>query len=226
MDVEYSYYLESNGWELGEVPDWVSLSKKTRPGVFTFLDENTTLVHPLKLEETNQIEQSTLNCNICHGQLKDNICTSCNSDSSERAIYRIIGKTDKTHRSLKCTLLLDHNSIHNTLTEPFFKLVNQKYSKISIKEPLDDVFEDLTEQTDVLITNMDLGTEYKKLLTNIVDKLSGEGILVLQLSNDQIINNQIKEFLSSQDFSIKSVEFVSLKLTNKEFIVVERLSHV
>ena len=226
MDVEYSYYLESNGWELGEVPGWVSLSKKTRPGVFTFLDENTTLVHPLRLEETNQMEQSTLNCNICHGQLKDNICTSCNSDSSERAIYRIIGKTDKTHRSLTCTLLLDHNSIHNTLTEPFFKLVNQKYSKISIKEPLVDVFGDLTEQTDVLITNMDLGTEYKKLLTNIIDKLSGEGMLVLQLSNDQILNNQIKEFLSSQDFSIESFEFVSLKLTNKEFIVVERLSHV
>ena len=223
MDVEYSYYLESQGWELGEISEWVSLSKKTRPGVSTYLDENTTFVHPLKLEESNHIEQVALkNCNICNGKLNGKICSSCDSDSSERAIYRIIGKTDWTHRSLKCTLLLNHNSIYKSFQEPFFELVNQQYSTRSIKESLEDLIENLKEKSDIVITNMDLNVE---LLNRIITKLKAK-LLIIQLSNNEALNKQIEKFLINKNFSMEIVEFMSEKLVNKKFLVVECNSHV
>ncbi|MBP2046662.1 glycosyltransferase [Methanobacterium aggregans] len=223
MDVEYSYYLESQGWELGEISEWVSLSKKTRPGIFTYLDENTTFVHPLKLEENKQIEHVALkNCNICNGELNGRICSSCDSDSSERAIYRIIGNTDWTHRSLKCTLLLNHNSIYKSVQEPFFELVNQQYSTRDINESLEDLIENLKEQSDIIITNMDLNVE---LLNRIITTLKAK-LLIIQLSNNELLNKKIKKFLTNKNFSIEIVEFMSEKLINKKFLVVECNSHV
>ena len=33
MDIEYSYYLKSNNWELAEIPEWISVTKKTLPNI-------------------------------------------------------------------------------------------------------------------------------------------------------------------------------------------------
>lgn len=221
MDVEYSYYLESNGWELGEIPEWVSLTKKTRPDVYAYLDENTAFVHPLTLDEVEQIENNSYrNCNICKMVLDDDICSYCKSDSSERAIYRIIGKNDKIYRSLKCTLLLKHNSNYQTF-ERMFILTNRRYSTKSIDKNLEDVTKSLKD-TDVLITNLELNAlNYEKTLAMIIEKLNEEGLLILQLSNDESLNNHIKEFLKDQKFTIETVDFVSDKLANNEFLVAE-----
>ncbi len=221
MDVEFSYYLESNGWELGDIPQWISLTVKTRPEAYAYLDENTTFVHPLNLEELSEIDYKAQNgCNICNGNIVENICSSCSSDSSERVIYRIIGKTDKIYRSLGCTLLLNYNSNHKTFGK-MFKLTNTKYSSKNINQNLEDIVSDL-DKTDVIISNMEFNTDnYQKILKTISEKLSPEGLLIIQLSNDELLNKNMQEFLTGLNFNIEKNDFVARKLNNNEFLVAE-----
>jgi len=131
---------------LGEIPGWISLSVKTLPKFHTYLDENTAAAHPLTLENAKDLEITALeNCNICNSKLVDDICSGCKSDSSQRAIYRIIGETDKSYRSLKCTLLLKDNSVHGVFRK-MFSLT--RHSTKPVTEDLEGVLGNL-ENTDV-----------------------------------------------------------------------------
>ncbi len=220
MDIEYSYYLKSNNWELAEIPDWISVTKKTLPNIYTYLDENTSAAHPLKLDELEKIENQIYpKCNICNGRLVDNICSDCGSDSSERAINRVVGKTDITYRSLTCTLLLKNNTLHKPFNK-MFNLTNKKYSTKSLDKNGIESFDNL-ENTDVLITNVVLDDPEHQML-QIMDCVNNEGFLILELSNDELLNNSIKKLLKDNKFIIKSVEFVSTNLSDKEIIVAER----
>ena len=49
-----------------------------------------------------------------------------------------------------------------------------------------------------------------------------EGLLILELANNELLNNNIKKLLKDNKFIIESVEFVSSNLTDKEIIVAER----
>ena len=222
MDVEYSFYLQSCGWKLGEIPEWISLTKKTRPEIYAYLDEYTNVVHPLNLNDLNNIDYKSSNhCNICNGEIFNDLCSHCNSDSSERAIYRIIGKSDKPYRFLKCTLLLKHNSLHKKFSEKMFTLANTPYTEIDLKENLEDIIENL-DDTDVLITNLEFNiSNYKNILKIILKILNDDGLLVIQLSNDEILNNNIKEYLLDQTLIFDEINFISKKLTKNEFLVVE-----
>ena len=221
MDVEYSYYMESSGWKLGDIPEWISLTVKTRPKAYAYMDENTTFVHPLKLEDLSEIEYQAQNgCNICNGNIVNNICSSCNSDSSERTIYRIIGKTDKIYRSLGCTLLLNYNSNQKTFGK-MFKLTNTNYSTKNINQNLEEIVKDL-DKTDVLISNIEFNTDnYQKILKTISERLYPEGLLIIQLSDDELLNKNIKEFLSGLKFNIEKNDFIARKLNHNEFLIAE-----
>ena len=223
MDIEYSYYLKSNNWELAEIPEWISLTKKTLPNLNTYLDENTTAAHPLKLNELEQIENRIYPvCNICNGRLVEDICSNCGSDSSERAIYRIIGKTDRTYRSLTCTLLLKNNTLHKPFKK-MFDLTNKKYSTKNLGNDNKILPENL-EETDVLITNMVFDGDNLNILQEISNKITHEGLLIVELSNNELLNNSIKKLLKDNKFIMESVEFVSNNLTDKEILVAERSS--
>jgi hypothetical protein len=220
MDIEYSYYLKSNNWELAEIPEWVSLTKKTLPNINTYLDENTTAAHPLTLNELEKFEDGMYQvCNICNGSLIDDICSVCGSDSSERAIYRIVGKTDRTYRSQTCTLLLKNNNLHKPFKK-MFDLTNKKYSTKSRDKNYEDS-PDKLEPCDVLITNIsDDGN--LKILKDIADSVNPDGLLILELSNNELLNKSIKKLLKDNKFIVESVEFVSNNLTDREIVVAER----
>ena len=223
MDVEYSYYLQSNGWKLGEIPEWISSTIRTLPKIYTYLDENTSIVHPLTLEDLNKInEEATEHCNICNGKLSKGLCKKCGSDSSERAIYRIIGKSDKGFRSQRCTLLLNHNTIHKELGKRMFTLVNTDYAKKDLEENSITMLKNLDE-TDVLITNLEFKSDYPEILKMMIDRLSKNGLLVFQLSNNESLNNELKEFLSKQKFNVDKINFINNKLTKNSFLVAERI---
>ena len=221
MDIEYSYYLKSNNWELAEIPGWISVTKKTLPNINTYLDENTTAAHPLELNELEQIENRNYPvCNICNGKLIDNICSACGSDSSERAIFRIVGKTDRPYRSLTCTLLMKNNTIH----KPFKKMFNIKNKKYSTKNLDNDKKDSINklDNTDVLITNMEFYEENLQNLHEIVQCVNSEGLLILELNNNAVLNNKIKKLLIDDKFIFESIEFVSANLTDREILVAEK----
>ncbi|MDP1553246.1 MAG: hypothetical protein Q8M06_09560, partial [Methanobacteriaceae archaeon] len=207
MDVEYSYYLESMEWKLGEISDWISITKKTYPKIYAYLDEYTTFVHPSNLKYLKTINsQAVNNCNICKGKIIRDICDFCGSDSSERTIYRILSGSNKIHRSKKCTLLLKHNS-NLKQYEKLFEITNKKYSTSNITENLEEILKNI-EQTDILITNTNFDEQNcKEILKTIIEKLTENGLLIIQMSYGKILNNKIKKFLKDKEFKIKTIEF-------------------
>ena len=50
-DIEYCYYLESRGYELLDIPDFYSVTRKTWPAPSSLVDENALVMHALTLPE-------------------------------------------------------------------------------------------------------------------------------------------------------------------------------
>ncbi len=216
MNLEYSHYLETNNWELHEITGWISNNRKALPQLNTFLDEYTTAAYPLSLDELDNIDNRKYDgCNICNGQITDGKCSICGSDSSERAIYRIMGKSDKINSSNTCTILLKNNTLHKQLNK-MFELINKEYSTKNILE--EEIIKNL-DNTDILISNIKFDEDQTK---NIIKNLNKDGLLVLELSNDELSNDLIKDLLRRNKFKFESVEFVSTNLTNNELIIAER----
>ncbi|NKW09611.1 glycosyltransferase [Ochrobactrum tritici] len=97
-DVEYSYYVESMGWKLGELPGVLSLFNKTRPGLKSRIDSDIFAIHPGSLDSVQEFEcisqGKVCNCNICGWsgssfKCDDEkaVCPRCLSSSSDRKIF-------------------------------------------------------------------------------------------------------------------------------------------
>ncbi len=114
MDVELSFYYESLGFELIDIPGIVALSNKTRPTIEALVDESTIAVHPVFAHELPLLElcQSARGrrCNLC-GWLdpspSDNTsgqseftCPQCGSSSADRSIFKALAESNLHHRSL------------------------------------------------------------------------------------------------------------------------------
>lgn len=109
-DVEYSYFLESKGYQLGDIPELVVLSNKTRPGLEAFVDENTVAVHPVFDNTVASIDAwtqaGTSRCNICGWtgdapRADDGVsfdCPQCASSPRDRAVFRWLAGSNLHHR--------------------------------------------------------------------------------------------------------------------------------
>jgi glycosyltransferase involved in cell wall biosynthesis len=68
-DVEFSYYAESCGWRLAEVPGILSLYRKTRPGLLERIDERVLAAHPPTLADLPALDAiaqgHARHCNLC-----------------------------------------------------------------------------------------------------------------------------------------------------------------
>jgi glycosyltransferase involved in cell wall biosynthesis len=111
-DVEFSYYMESLGWELASAENMVSLYNKTRPPLEARIDESTRIAHPPTLEQLAWIDavidRRLHLCPLCGwkgeqfiGGLGEEICPHCGCDGDSRTIWRHLAtKTTFTHRRL------------------------------------------------------------------------------------------------------------------------------
>lgn len=100
-DVEFSYFVESSGWELGELPGLKALFNKTRPGLFHRVDETIGAVHPPLLPDLPALDAiaraEVCHCNICAGQFPafqvqgaESICPGCGANRRARSIHRYL----------------------------------------------------------------------------------------------------------------------------------------
>jgi glycosyltransferase involved in cell wall biosynthesis len=97
-DIEYSYYLESRGYELLDIADVYSVTKKTWPGPKTLIDENTLAMHALTRESFGRfkrlIEREVVHCNCCGWQGATfaepdrERCPECGSRPFDRTVMR------------------------------------------------------------------------------------------------------------------------------------------
>ncbi len=110
-DVEYSYYAESAGWKLGTPPRLLALFNKTRPGLFSRIDESVAATHPPRLEDLPLLDRiahgQIAYCNLCgwHGEAFDMhggiaICGACGSRPADRSLHRYLAESMLTYRRL------------------------------------------------------------------------------------------------------------------------------
>jgi glycosyltransferase involved in cell wall biosynthesis len=108
-DVEYSYFVESCGWQLGQIPDMVALYNKTRPELTARLTESVFAAHPGSSELAPLFESvaelRSNFCNVCGSAVSflkstgsDATCPNCSSTPFERSLYRFIAESILTYR--------------------------------------------------------------------------------------------------------------------------------
>ena len=109
-DVEYSYYVESCGWELGQIQEILALYNKTRPDLTARLTESVSAVHPGSpmlsplLDSVVGLESNF--CNVCgslvsfKNEISDRVCPVCAATSFHRSIYRFLAESTLTYRRL------------------------------------------------------------------------------------------------------------------------------
>ncbi|ESA33021.1 glycosyl transferase family 2 [Leptolyngbya sp. Heron Island J] len=131
MDVEYSYYLESEGWKLGNIPELVAVSNKTRPGIEAFVDESTVAAHPVFDQDLPLLEwcakRKGQRCNISGwmGQVQPKsrrdsfICPVSGSTAFTRSIYRYLAESSYIYRRLALVALAPDSSLKAALAPMF-----------------------------------------------------------------------------------------------------------
>jgi glycosyltransferase involved in cell wall biosynthesis len=126
-DTEYSYYVESEGWQIGDVGGILSLYSKTRPGLLSRIDETVLAVHPGTLGMSDLLDhvasRAVALCNICnwHGTAFDGeeggeVCPKCGSGPSQRTVHRYLADSLLTYRKLAGLYVNPHRSL-----EPFWR---------------------------------------------------------------------------------------------------------
>lgn len=131
MDVELSYYYESRGYDLLQIPGLVALSNKTRPTIESLVDETTFAVHPVFEPELPMLRscQDTLEqrCNLCGwiGRAATDAtsvafdCPDCGSTANERQLYRALASSNLHHRGLALPIDLNGSKIREKLQDMF-----------------------------------------------------------------------------------------------------------
>jgi len=129
-DVEYSYYLESRGWELGGIKQLPSVTTKTRPPVGALIDEDTVACHPLSRETVKDLDRTVAmrgrRCNLCEWageRFADdgdaNTCPQCGSTPFSRAAYRFLAGSNLVYRKRSCAAILDADALVPELERMF-----------------------------------------------------------------------------------------------------------
>lgn len=110
-DVEFSYFVESCGWKLGEVPGMIAIFNKTRPGLVHRIDEHMGALHPPTLENLSIFDaiarREVYHCNAC-GQQSESFtdldgeatCPHCRAGRRARSLHRVLTESTLLYRRL------------------------------------------------------------------------------------------------------------------------------
>ena len=112
MDVEYSYFLESEGIKLGKIDAVASLTVKTHPTLPAILSERTVIAHPMTLETARSrldplTDRATTYCNLCDTMQAldtNGVCTTCKSTGFGRKIFSTLAHDWRCHRGERAFL--------------------------------------------------------------------------------------------------------------------------
>jgi glycosyltransferase involved in cell wall biosynthesis len=121
-DTEYSYYAESRGWRLGQVPKMLALFIKSRPGILSRIDEDVRIMHPGSLELNPLLDsiaqEKTRLCNLCEwhgstfaGSAGDETCPQCGSRPLDRTVWRFLAESTFLYRRLVALWINPHPAL-------------------------------------------------------------------------------------------------------------------
>lgn len=195
-DVEYSYYAESCGWELGEIPSFLALYEKTRPKLHSKLDEYRKIIHPGLLDDSELyqkiVEKETKLCNVCGWSgnqfAADNTeCPNCNSTPKDRSLYRYLAESTLTYRRLK-GLYVNPSEALKAFWEKSFqgRMLNMDQLEFEIAEKGNIDF--ATDSLDLIVIScgtQDIMNSSQEFLGELKRILNPDGILIIQDIYDQ-----------------------------------------
>lgn len=115
-DVEYSYFVESCGWQLGVPPHMLALFSKTQPDYWTRIDDTVRICHPPRLEDLPQLDRlaarAEQRCPQCGWQgscfsERSTLapCPQCGATEQARFQLRVLAASPLTHRPIALTVL-------------------------------------------------------------------------------------------------------------------------
>jgi len=107
-DVEFSYYVESCGWKLGEIPHILSLFNKTRPNIEARYDELIYATHPPMMGDRTWIDaiagRKVRACNLCKATWaradQTDRCKGCGATDLDRTLYKALAESQLMYRRL------------------------------------------------------------------------------------------------------------------------------
>lgn len=128
MDVEYSYYLISKGYQLLPLPNIAAISNKTRPELYSLVDEGTFFVHPSGHREISKydriVRSQTRHCVCCGWQGNSFIaseandqefCPSCTADGFARSVWRSLSHSGRLQTRPTAYLISANHGLEKSL---------------------------------------------------------------------------------------------------------------
>lgn len=159
MDVEYSYFLESEGYRLGTVPGVAALTVKTLPKLDAILDETTLIAHPLtpaqvqaKLDPLQ--DPAATRCNLCDSSARldqDGTCPACGSTGFGRRVYQILAHDWRGHRKEWAVIDVADPVLSKRLSERLFTVASKgqqadALAKLIVTDQVPDRLSDVTDR--------------------------------------------------------------------------------
>lgn len=122
MDVELSYYLESLGYQLTDIPEIVALTVLTLPKLTAYLNEDTCAVHPVVTDnEFYLIDQCIQRKDYCNITGTVTSTTSKNmlqgatyktgTTQFSRTVYQFLGKSEYVYRGFRAVAYMPEESL-------------------------------------------------------------------------------------------------------------------
>ncbi len=219
MDIEYSYYAESMGWKLGDIPNVYALAFKTRPDLNAYIDEDTLVVHPLMLGNYKHFEKIVSNsikkCNICQWSgnrfTEYEECPNCGATGMHRTLFRYLAPSNIIYRKFRCG---DFNRIEKHV--PLFRKMFD-YHIIDRNMVLDGKlsYDDREFNIIMLSDNINRYTEdvekTKGLFNDIYRVLKIDGTAIIQFAYDKLglKSNEIVDMLNEIGFNAEKINYKS-----------------
>ena len=232
MDVEMSYYIESLGYGLGEIPEVASLTVKTRPRLPVILNERTVIAHPLSLNNVDEdldsiTKENGQRCNICgwkgrsfliDSPKQKEVCPDCGSTGFARSLIKILANSTHIYRGENCAVLSSDRALTSGLHQ-FFKEVFVTSDSADFMNILTDYAGDMNC---ILIDPETIDETLKIELWDLsINKLSSKGELIFADASfvdessineaSKYLNEDIQEICSKLDgqYSLEYVDFSS-----------------
>jgi glycosyltransferase involved in cell wall biosynthesis len=182
MDVEYSYYLESQGFELANITGVYAVTTKTLPPLGSLLDEHAYVVHPSTVDEVGKFDRLAARvaryCNLCgwqgtgfvHAPPSSEACVNCQASAFDRSAYRILSQSGRLQSRPVVVGALHTAALGNVLSRlcPQRKLVLlQEQDAVSLAQVLGDA-----PEGSVVIVDHATWSESAEEADRIADRLS------------------------------------------------------
>jgi glycosyltransferase involved in cell wall biosynthesis len=136
MDVEYSYYAESKGWDVAKIDDISSLTVKTRPNLEAYFNDSSKVIHPMTIVKSRDYDEVIKNkyhhCSVCGkvGRFKD-VCPKCHARPEQRMLYKYFAPHEKIYRKNTVFFNKSLKGVENVLKKMFtFEMIEEPLSVI------------------------------------------------------------------------------------------------